>query len=62
MNNLNSPFIDIMAGARPNFMKLAPIIRTTDARLTAGSLMKYRLVHTGQRIAKILERIFCGDR
>jgi len=48
MNNLNSPFIDIIAGARPNFMKIAPIIRTMDARLAAGGLLQYRLVHTGQ--------------
>jgi UDP-N-acetylglucosamine 2-epimerase (non-hydrolysing) len=40
--------IDIIAGARPNFMKIAPIIRATEARQSQGSPLKYRLVHTGQ--------------
>jgi UDP-N-acetylglucosamine 2-epimerase (non-hydrolysing) len=40
--------IDIIAGARPNFMKIAPIIREIDARRGAGSRLGYRLVHTGQ--------------
>jgi UDP-N-acetylglucosamine 2-epimerase (non-hydrolysing) len=40
--------IDIIAGARPNFMKIAPIIRAIEARQLQGSLLKYRLVHTGQ--------------
>mgnify|MGYP000255701025 CR=1 FL=1 len=40
--------IDIIAGARPNFMKIAPIIRAIEARQQAGSRLRYRLVHTGQ--------------
>jgi UDP-N-acetylglucosamine 2-epimerase (non-hydrolysing) len=36
--------IDIIAGARPNFMKIAPIIRAIEAHGT----LRYRLVHTGQ--------------
>ncbi len=40
--------IDIIAGARPNFMKIAPIIRALEARATAGGPLRYRLVHTGQ--------------
>ncbi len=40
--------IDIIAGARPNFMKIAPIIRALEARRAAGGLLRYRLVHTGQ--------------
>ena len=48
MNKLKSPFIDIIAGARPNFMKIAPIIRALETRLAAGGLLHYRLVHTGQ--------------
>jgi UDP-N-acetylglucosamine 2-epimerase (non-hydrolysing) len=42
------PKIDIIAGARPNFMKIAPIIRAIRQRRKAGSLLEYRLVHTGQ--------------
>ncbi len=40
--------IDIIAGARPNFMKIAPIIRALEARAAAGGPLRYRLVHTGQ--------------
>jgi UDP-N-acetylglucosamine 2-epimerase (non-hydrolysing) len=40
--------IDIIAGARPNFMKIAPIIRALQARAAAGGPLRYRLVHTGQ--------------
>jgi len=43
-----SPLIDIIAGARPNFMKVAPIIRALEARRAAGSPLRWRLVHTGQ--------------
>lgn len=42
------PFIDIIAGARPNFMKIAPIIRGLQTRQQRGSRLGYRLVHTGQ--------------
>lgn len=40
--------IDIIAGARPNFIKIAPIIRALQARRAAGGPLHYRLVHTGQ--------------
>lgn len=40
--------IDIIAGARPNFMKIAPIVRALDDRRVAGGRLHYRLVHTGQ--------------
>ena len=40
--------VDIIAGARPNFMKIAPIIRAIDARRACGSRLGWRLVHTGQ--------------
>jgi UDP-N-acetylglucosamine 2-epimerase (non-hydrolysing) len=40
--------IDIIAGARPNFMKVAPLIRTLEARAAVGGPLRYRLVHTGQ--------------
>jgi UDP-N-acetylglucosamine 2-epimerase (non-hydrolysing) len=38
-------FIDIIAGARPNFMKIAPIIRAIEAK---NNNISYRLIHTGQ--------------
>ncbi len=40
--------VDIIAGARPNFMKIAPIIRAIEARKAQGGPLDYRLVHTGQ--------------
>jgi UDP-N-acetylglucosamine 2-epimerase (non-hydrolysing) len=46
-----SPLVDIIAGARPNFMKIAPIIRAIQVRqadLGVRSALRYRLVHTGQ--------------
>ncbi len=42
------PLIDVIAGARPNFMKIAPIIAAIQQRQQAGSTLRYRLVHTGQ--------------
>ena len=40
--------IDLIAGARPNFMKIAPLIRALEARAAGGGPLSYRLVHTGQ--------------
>ena len=40
--------IDIIAGARPNFMKIAPIIRAVKATQEKSGRLKYRLIHTGQ--------------
>ena len=40
--------IDIIAGARPNFMKVAPIIRALEGRRGAAGAVTYRLIHTGQ--------------
>jgi len=40
--------IDVIAGARPNFMKIAPIIRAIDKRNSQERPFDYRLVHTGQ--------------
>ena len=42
------PVIDIIAGARPNFMKTASIIRAVHVRQQSGSNLRYRQVHTGQ--------------
>lgn len=40
--------IDIIAGARPNFMKIAPIINALKKRRLEGGPLRYRLIHTGQ--------------
>ena len=40
--------IDIIAGARPNFMKIAPIIHAIQKRASVGGQLRFRLIHTGQ--------------
>ena len=45
---MSATFVDIIAGARPNFMKIAPIIRAIESRRGSGGSLGYRLVHTGQ--------------
>jgi UDP-N-acetylglucosamine 2-epimerase (non-hydrolysing) len=40
--------ITLVAGARPNFMKIAPIIKAINSAQAAGKKISYRLVHTGQ--------------
>ena len=40
--------ITIVAGARPNFMKIAPITRAIEAARALGKSISYRLVYTGR--------------
>lgn len=40
--------IDLIAGARPNFMKIAPIIDAIHIAQQNGRDISYRLIHTGQ--------------
>lgn len=40
--------IDIVAGARPNFVKISSILRALSARAGWGGHVWYRLIHTGQ--------------
>ena len=44
--------IDIIAGARPNFMKIAPIIKVIENKKKSGVDIDYRLIHTGQHYDK----------
>ena len=44
--------IDIIAGARPNFMKIAPIIEAIRKAQQDGKNIQYRLIHTGQHYDK----------
>jgi len=50
--------IDIIAGARPNFMKVATIIRALTSRQESGGNLRYRLVHTGQHYDSRLSGTF----
>lgn len=44
--------ITIIAGARPNFMKISPIIRAVREAKSRGYDLDFRLVHTGQHFDK----------
>jgi len=50
--------ITIIAGARPNFMKIAPIIEAITNKKSDGFDINYRLVHTGQHYDKNLSDTF----
>ncbi|MGB1269923.1 MAG: non-hydrolyzing UDP-N-acetylglucosamine 2-epimerase [Flavobacteriaceae bacterium] len=50
--------ITIIAGARPNFMKIAPIIHEIIKQQKLGVNINYRLVHTGQHYDKNLSDTF----
>jgi UDP-N-acetylglucosamine 2-epimerase (non-hydrolysing) len=50
--------ITIIAGARPNFIKIAPIIGAIEQKQNSGEKIAYRLVHTGQHYDKNLSDTF----
>ena len=54
-------FIDLIAGARPNFMKIAPIIRAIQEMPQSGAGLPYRLVHTGQHYDARMSADFFGQ-
>lgn len=53
--------ITLIAGARPNFMKIAPIIEAIEKAQMAGKDINYRLVHTGQHYDKNMSDNFFED-
>ena len=50
--------ITIVAGARPNFIKIAPIIKAIEKKQNEGATISFRLVHTGQHYDKNLSDTF----
>lgn len=50
--------ITLVAGARPNFIKIAPIIKAIEKKQNEGEKLSYRLVHTGQHYDKNLSDTF----
>jgi UDP-N-acetylglucosamine 2-epimerase (non-hydrolysing) len=50
--------ITLIAGARPNFIKIAPIINAIQKKQSEGATISYRLVHTGQHYDKNLSDTF----
>lgn len=55
--------ITLVAGARPNFVKIAPIIRALERhhQTGGGSHFNWRLVHTGQHYDRALSEVFFRD-
>lgn len=53
--------ITIVAGARPNFMKIAPITRTIEAARALGKSISYRLVYTGRKEDTTLDASLFSD-
>ena len=50
--------ITLIAGARPNFMKIAPLIKAIQKAHAEGKDIHYRLVHTGQHYDKNMSDTF----
>ncbi len=53
--------IVLVAGARPNFMKIAPIIKAIRKAKENGDNISYELVHTGQHYDKRLSQQFFDE-
>jgi len=57
--------IAIVAGARPNFMKIAPIVRALQARkadaAVSGVDLRVSIVHTGQHYDENMSEVFFRD-
>jgi len=65
INKKECMLIDIIAGARPNFMKIAPIIREIEnandksgREKTDRHYLEYRLIHTGQHYDRNMSGAF----
>ena len=48
----------LIAGARPNFMKIAPIIEAIKVKQQEGKSISYQLVHTGQHYDEKMSKTF----
>lgn len=55
---MNELQIDLIAGTRPNFMKIAPIIAAIHQKQNEGFKIDYRLVHTGQHYDRNMSGTF----
>lgn len=53
--------LTIVAGARPNFMKIAPLIHEIERVKNEGADISYRLVHTGQHYDPKLSHVFFSE-
>jgi len=53
--------VTIISGARPNFMKIAPICRAIEAARESGKDITYRLVYTGRKDDSALDASLFSD-
>lgn len=53
--------VSIIAGARPNFIKIAPIIKGIKKAQMNGADLHYRLVHTGQHYDEKMSQTFFDE-
>lgn len=53
--------ITLIAGTRPNFVKISPIIDAISMKAIEGTIISYRLVHTGQHYDKAMSKSFFVD-
>ena len=54
--------LTLIAGARPNFIKITPIIHTIERHTVNGISIKYRLVHTGQHYDQKMSDTFFKEK
>ncbi|MCO5124623.1 MAG: UDP-N-acetylglucosamine 2-epimerase (non-hydrolyzing) [Rhizobacter sp.] len=54
---MSKPCIHLIAGARPNFMKIAPIVRA----LRADGRLDWRIIHTGQHYDRDMNDVFFDE-
>ena len=54
--------VDLIVGTRPNFVKVAPLIKELDKRKKKNVFnINYRLIHTGQHYSTKLSEVFFKD-
>ena len=53
--------VTLIAGARPNFIKISPLIKAFEMAKNGGIDIEYRLVHTGQHYDDTMSQSFFRD-
>ena len=55
MDKTSQRLLYLVAGARPNFMKIAPIVRALNR---SGGHLRYEIIHTGQHYDREMSDVF----
>ena len=53
--------IDLIAGARPNFMKISPLVDAINLSNQTNIRIQYRIIHTGQHYNKNMSNDFFDE-